>query len=103
MKGAALGVLQSFRGIGPRKCNDAIKAMATAFNGWWCRHPQRFESVVRLFAKQDCASPAQPVGRYARAETDIWVGDSLGEMALYWHGRCWPCWGFLELGGTKPD
>lgn len=47
------------------------------------RHPQRFEDVVRLWQDQGFSVARRSEWSKAPQGADIWIGDSLGEMALY--------------------
>jgi 3-deoxy-D-manno-octulosonic-acid transferase len=47
------------------------------------RHPQRFDEVAALVASYGFAV-ARRSAAGAPAEAEIWLGDSLGEMALYY-------------------
>ena len=48
------------------------------------RHPQRFDEVEQLFtAAGCCVSRRSQWGAAGPQSADIWLGDSLGEMALY--------------------
>lgn len=81
-----LRVLQSNAALAPvNACDDAINSVANAVQ-WLVvpRHPQRFESVLRLF--REAGMRVAPRSQWGDAPTpaDIWVGDSLGEMALYY-------------------
>ena len=62
------------------------------------RHPQRFDEVAQL-ARQagfrvQCRSNGQPV----TAETEVWIGDSLGEMFAYY-----TCCDVAFIGGSLLD
>jgi 3-deoxy-D-manno-octulosonic-acid transferase len=54
------------------------------------RHPQRFDTVQRLIEQQDLRVsrrsnwPDGPAQSAAAQQADVWLGDSLGEMALYY-------------------
>ena len=48
------------------------------------RHPQRFDEVAALAAQAGCAVSRRSAWQEEPAPADIWVGDSLGEMALYY-------------------
>mgnify|MGYP001263592344 CR=1 FL=1 len=81
-----LPVLQSIAALAPvNACDVAIKNIANQIQ-WLIvpRHPQRFESVVRLF--RDAGLRVAPRSQWGDTPTpaDIWVGDSLGEMSLYY-------------------
>jgi len=47
------------------------------------RHPQRFDAVAELFEAAACSVSRRSVDGSGFAPADIWLGDSLGEMALY--------------------
>ncbi|OYV35669.1 MAG: 3-deoxy-D-manno-octulosonic acid transferase [Thiomonas sp. 20-64-5] len=50
---------------------------------WVPRHPQRFDAVAQLLAEQGLAVERRSAGA-PTAETTVWLGDSLGEMAAYY-------------------
>jgi 3-deoxy-D-manno-octulosonic-acid transferase len=47
------------------------------------RHPQRFDAVAQLCKEQGFSVSLRSTWFDAPAQADIWLGDSLGEMALY--------------------
>ena len=47
------------------------------------RHPQRFEAVVQLFESAGLSVARRSQDSMAFPPADIWIGDSLGEMAFY--------------------
>ncbi len=47
------------------------------------RHPQRFNEVAELLTKQGWCYQRRSIGLPA-AETQVWLGDSMGEMAAYY-------------------
>lgn len=47
------------------------------------RHPQRFEAVVQLFESAGLSVARRSQDTMAFPPADVWIGDSLGEMALY--------------------
>ena len=79
---------------------DALQAKPLATVQWLIvpRHPQRFEAVAALFASAGFtvsrrsdwpaagpdAAAVSADGRGASGRSGIWLGDSLGEMALYY-------------------
>ena len=71
------------------------------------RHPQRFDDVAQLAAAQGFALarrsawPAEPPAEAAAA--DVWLGDSLGEMPLYYGAADVALLGgsFAPLGGQN--
>jgi 3-deoxy-D-manno-octulosonic-acid transferase len=48
------------------------------------RHPQRFDEVAALAAQAGLTVSRRSTWTDAPAPADLWVGDSLGEMALYY-------------------
>ena len=48
------------------------------------RHPQRFDEVARLCAAAGLSVSRRSQWRDAPEAADVWLGDSLGEMALYY-------------------
>ena len=62
----------------------AIKNIATDVQ-WLIvpRHPQRFDEVACLFAEAGFSVSRRSAWGDSPAVADVWVGDSLGEMALY--------------------
>jgi 3-deoxy-D-manno-octulosonic-acid transferase len=48
------------------------------------RHPQRFDEVAALVAQRGLSVARRSAWDDAPAPADVWVGDSLGEMALYY-------------------
>jgi 3-deoxy-D-manno-octulosonic-acid transferase len=48
------------------------------------RHPQRFDAVVQLCQEQGLSVSRRSDWAGAPEPADIWVGDSLGEMAMYY-------------------
>lgn len=61
------------------------------------RHPQRFDAVADLFTQAGLrvARRSQWAERLPPQDTDVWLGDSLGEMALYY-----ACAQVALLGGS---
>ena len=47
------------------------------------RHPQRFDAVCALFEAAGLSVSRRSMDGSGFATADIWLGDSLGEMALY--------------------
>ncbi|MEY4346411.1 MAG: hypothetical protein RL032_2243, partial [Pseudomonadota bacterium] len=62
----------------------AIKSIASDVQ-WLIvpRHPQRFDEVTRLFAEAGFSIVRRSNWIDSPASADVWLGDSLGEMALY--------------------
>jgi len=59
-------------------------ALATrALLVWVPRHPQRFDAVAQLLAAHGWAVRRRSVAP-ATADTAVWLGDSVGEMAAYY-------------------
>ena len=48
------------------------------------RHPQRFEAVAQLLESAGLRVSRRSQWTDAPAPADVWLGDSLGEMALYY-------------------
>lgn len=48
------------------------------------RHPQRFDEVAKLAADADFTVSRRSVWNTAPQAAQVWIGDSLGEMALYY-------------------
>ncbi|MDW5442841.1 3-deoxy-D-manno-octulosonic acid transferase [Polaromonas sp. SM01] len=48
------------------------------------RHPQRFDEVCGLIEKHGLSVSRRSSWKGAPQATDVWLGDSLGEMALYY-------------------
>jgi 3-deoxy-D-manno-octulosonic-acid transferase len=48
------------------------------------RHPQRFDEVAALVASQGLSVSRRSSWETAPVPADVWLGDSLGEMALYY-------------------
>ena len=48
------------------------------------RHPQRFDEVAALVASHGFAVARRSTAGEAPGDAEIWLGDSLGEMALYY-------------------
>ncbi|MBA3774603.1 MAG: 3-deoxy-D-manno-octulosonic acid transferase [Ramlibacter sp.] len=48
------------------------------------RHPQRFEEVAALATQHGFAVSRRSAWAAQPAPADVWIGDSLGEMALYY-------------------
>jgi 3-deoxy-D-manno-octulosonic-acid transferase len=81
-----LDILKGFRALDPVEyAQTAIKNIASGVQ-WLIvpRHPQRFDAVVDLFQQQGFTVSRRSEWLGGPREADIWVGDSLGEMALYY-------------------
>lgn len=50
---------------------------------WVPRHPQRFDAVADLLAEAGCRVTRRSA-QAPTADTDVWLGDSLGEMTAYY-------------------
>ena len=48
------------------------------------RHPQRFDEVARLVAARGYALARRSDGETVTRETEVWLGDSMGEMPAYY-------------------
>ncbi|CAN7230439.1 MULTISPECIES: 3-deoxy-D-manno-octulosonic acid transferase [unclassified Variovorax] len=83
-----LEVLKRFGALAPvPPAQDAVQSIAKRVHDvqWMIvpRHPQRFDDVAALVESQGFAV-ARRSAAGAPAECEIWLGDSLGEMALYY-------------------
>ena len=75
------------------------------------RHPQRFDEVAALIERHGpgvarCSQwTGSPVASDKAMNADVWLGDSLGEMALYdgLSDACLLGGSFAPLGRAKPD
>ena len=70
------------------QAREAIKNEVTAMNAplWLIvpRHPQRFDEVRRLLEAAGLRVSRRSQWSEAPQNADVWLGDSLGEMALYY-------------------
>ncbi|CAN7318823.1 3-deoxy-D-manno-octulosonic acid transferase [Variovorax sp. LjRoot290] len=83
-----LEVLKRFGALAPvPPAQDAVQSIAKRVHEvqWMIvpRHPQRFDDVAALVESHGFAV-ARRSAAGAPAECEIWLGDSLGEMALYY-------------------
>ncbi|HWI82345.1 3-deoxy-D-manno-octulosonic acid transferase [Ramlibacter sp.] len=65
---------------------DAIRAAPAADVQWLLvpRHPQRFDEVAELAASRGFTVSRRSAWTDGPAAGELWIGDSLGEMALYY-------------------
>ncbi|MCX7277926.1 MAG: 3-deoxy-D-manno-octulosonic acid transferase [Burkholderiales bacterium] len=81
-----LEALKSFKALA--QDSSAPEAMKIGASGvqWLIvpRHPQRFDEVAALVETYGLSVSRRSQWLDAPAEADIWLGDSLGEMALYY-------------------
>ena len=67
---------------------DAVQALGDAAAGirWLVvpRHPQRFDEVAALIAARGLRVSRRSQWHVPPADAQVWIGDSLGEMALYY-------------------
>lgn len=66
---------------------QAFAAYAPARQWQWLvvpRHPQRFDEVARLLTGAGLTVARRSHWTEGPTEADVWLGDSLGEMALYY-------------------
>ncbi|HEX5277319.1 MAG TPA: lipid IV(A) 3-deoxy-D-manno-octulosonic acid transferase [Fluviicoccus sp.] len=47
------------------------------------RHPERFERVAELLQKQDCRYVRRSLGQVVTPDTEVLLGDSMGELLLW--------------------
>jgi len=117
---ALLQILKSLRPLAPvNNAQEAINSVASGIQ-WLIvpRHPQRFDEVAALIESHGFSAwrrstwhdgpPTSPQGVPGAERPDagaIWLGDSLGEMALYYGLADLALLGgsFEPLGGQKPD
>ena len=81
-----LQILKRFRALAPVElAQAAINNIATGVQ-WLIvpRHPQRFDAVVQLCQEQGFSVSRRSAWAGSPESADIWVGDSLGEMAMYY-------------------
>ena len=66
---------------------EFLRAIAGVQGVQWLlvpRHPQRFDDVAALVAQAGWRVARRSAWTDAPAPADVWIGDSLGEMALYY-------------------
>lgn len=81
-----LQIIQSFRAQAKEGLeNNAIESIVNEVQ-WLIvpRHPQRFDEVAALIARHGFAVSRRSEWTGQPAPADVWLGDSLGEMALYY-------------------
>lgn len=64
-----------------------LRAIASHRDVQWLlvpRHPQRFDEVAAQVAEAGCTVARRSAWNEAPAPADVWIGDTLGEMALYY-------------------
>jgi 3-deoxy-D-manno-octulosonic-acid transferase len=79
-------ILKRLRTLAPVEyAQTAINSIATGVQ-WLIvpRHPQRFDAVVQLCQEQGFSVSRRSAWAGAPESADVWVGDSLGEMAMYY-------------------
>ncbi len=79
-------VLQSFRAQAlDSRSHDAIESIANRVH-WLIvpRHPQRFDEVAALVERHGLTLSRRSAWSAGPEPADVWLGDSLGEMALYY-------------------
>jgi 3-deoxy-D-manno-octulosonic-acid transferase len=79
---AALGTATAWRPapsglVGGGTAGNALLAIVP-------RHPQRFDEVARLIEARDFALQRRSDDRAIEADTQVWLGDSMGEMFAYY-------------------
>ena len=81
-----LEVLKGFRSLAPVEYAQAATKNIASGVQWLIvpRHPQRFDAVVDLCRQQGFTVSRRSAWAGGPQQADIWVGDSLGEMALYY-------------------
>jgi 3-deoxy-D-manno-octulosonic-acid transferase len=82
-----LEVLRADLSSAPKPLPDLAEGAASALHRvqWLVvpRHPQRFDAVAALFEAAGLSVSRRSEDGSGFAPADIWLGDSLGEMALY--------------------
>lgn len=85
---------------------EFLRAIAQHTGVQWLlvpRHPQRFDEVAALVAQAGTSVSRRSGWSDGPAPADVWIGDSLGEMALYYAMADVALLGgsFLPLGGQN--
>jgi 3-deoxy-D-manno-octulosonic-acid transferase len=85
---------------------EFLRAIAAHSGVQWLlvpRHPQRFDEVAALVAQSGLTVSRRSAWSDAPAPGDVWIGDSLGEMALYYGMADVALLGgsFAKLGGQN--
>lgn len=85
---------------------EFLRAIADRPDVQWLlvpRHPQRFDEVAALVAQAGFPVARRSAWEQSPAPADVWIGDSLGEMALYYAMSDAALLGgsFLPLGGQN--
>ena len=85
---------------------EFLRAIAPHRDVQWLlvpRHPQRFDEVAGLVAQAGLTVSRRSAWNGGPTPADVWVGDSLGEMALYYAMADAALLGgsFLPLGGQN--
>jgi 3-deoxy-D-manno-octulosonic-acid transferase len=81
-----LKILKQFRALAPvERAQTAINNIANGVQ-WLIvpRHPQRFDAVAQLCQEQGFFVSRRSAWVGTPEPADIWVGDTLGEMAMYY-------------------
>lgn len=67
------------------------------------RHPQRFDEVAKLIEQRELRYQRRSHDEEVDAATEVWLGDSMGEMFAYYAASDVAVigGGFLELGGQN--
>ncbi|MDD2846011.1 MAG: 3-deoxy-D-manno-octulosonic acid transferase [Rhodoferax sp.] len=83
---AQTGKAQAAINIEVNKAGDAAAAAAAAGVQWLIvpRHPQRFDEVAQLLHHAGLSVSRRSRWAAQPEPADVWLGDSLGEMALYY-------------------
>jgi len=81
-----LAVLKEKMAVAPAECAQAAPENIANRVQWMIvpRHPQRFDVVARLCEAQGFSVSRRSQWLEGPQDADIWLGDSLGEMALYY-------------------
>ena len=114
---AQLQLGRDWRGTSPRPVvmfassregeeSEFLRAIAQHRDVQWLlvpRHPQRFDEVAALVAQAGCSVSRRSAWDGVPEPADVWLGDSLGEMALYYamSGAALLGGSFARLGGQN--
>ncbi|SDP78336.1 3-deoxy-D-manno-octulosonic-acid transferase [Rhodoferax sp. OV413] len=81
-----LSYLKSFRAVAQQTPAPAAMKIGVMDVQWLIvpRHPQRFDAVAELVQAQGFSLSRRSSWVDAPEPADVWLGDSLGEMALYY-------------------
>jgi 3-deoxy-D-manno-octulosonic-acid transferase len=73
-------ILDAFSAIPEQQRKDILLVLVP-------RHPQRFDEAAALIDKTGLVRRRRSIGQFADAATQVWLGDSMGEMPA-WYAFC---------------